>query len=80
MDVVIKFVERYEEESYHIAEEWALTTTTRHLEELRMVVMEYVDGETLHEVKRVTPSAKEEVARALEILHSGGSIGGLLFE
>jgi len=34
-----------------------------------MVVMEYVDGETLHEVKRVPPSAKEEVARALEILH-----------
>lgn len=32
-----------------------------------MVVMEYVDGETLHEVKRVPPGAKEEVARALEI-------------
>ena len=34
-----------------------------------MVVMEYIDGETLHEVKRVPPSAKEEVACALEILH-----------
>ena len=37
--------------------------------ELRMVIMEYVDGETLHEVKRVPPSAKEEVARALKFLH-----------
>jgi hypothetical protein len=34
---------------------------------LRMVVMGYVNGETLHEVKHVLPSAKEEVACALEI-------------
>jgi hypothetical protein len=32
-----------------------------------MVVMGYVNGETLHEVKHVPPSAKEEAACALEI-------------
>jgi serine/threonine protein kinase len=81
MDVVIKFVERYGEEAHQVLAKEHLAPQLLYcgrvgihdddptFGELRMVVMEYVDGETLHEVKRVPPSAKEEVARALEILH-----------
>jgi hypothetical protein len=79
-DVVIKFVELYREEAHQLLAKEHLAPQLLYCRrvgvhdddptfgELRMVVMEYVDGETLHEVKRVPPSAKEEVARALEIL------------
>jgi len=43
---------------------------------LRMVVMEYVDGQTLHDVERVPPGAKGEVDRALKILHNKDYVFG----
>ena len=81
MDVVIKSVECYGEEPHQLLAKEHLAPQLLYFGkvgvhdddltfgELRMVVMEYVDGKTLHGVKRVPPSAKEEVARALEILH-----------
>jgi serine/threonine protein kinase len=81
MDVVIKFVEHYGEEAHQLLAEEHLAPQLLYCRrvgihddnptfgELCLVVMEYINGETLHEVKQVPPSAKEEVARALEILH-----------
>ena len=88
IDVVVKFVERYGEEAHQLLAEEHLVPQLLYcgrvgvhdddptFGELRMVVMEYVDGETLHEVKRVPPSAKAEVARALQILHDQDCIFG----
>ena len=81
VDVVIKFVECYGEEAHQLPAEEHLAPHRLYcgrmgirdddptFGELRMVVMEYVDGETLHKVKRVPPSAKGKVAHALQILH-----------
>jgi serine/threonine protein kinase len=88
MDVVIKFVERYGEEAHRLLAQQHLAPQLVYFGrvgvhdddptfgELRMVVMEYVDGFTLHEVKRVPLSAKEEVARALQILHDKDHVFG----
>jgi hypothetical protein len=83
MDVVVKFVERYGEEAHQLLAENDLAPELLYcgrvgirdddptFGELRMVVMKYVAGQTMHEMgmNEVPPSAKKDVARALEILH-----------
>ena len=88
MDVVIKFVECYGEEAYQLLAKEHLVPQLLYcgrvginnndpiFGELQMVIMEYVDGETLQEVKQVPPRAKEEVICALEILHDKNYVFG----
>jgi serine/threonine protein kinase len=92
-DIVVKYVDRYGERAHRILAQEGLAPNllyygTPHLRDdepsyqsVSMVVMEYVDGETLAEAKQHL-SAEEikrvqsEVLRALKLLHNHGLVFG----
>ena len=87
-DVVIKFVQRYGEEAHSLlAGENLAPQLLYHgkigvLEgspsygHLRMVVMEYIDGETFDKAKQIPSNWVDQVRHALEVLHSHGYVFG----
>ena len=92
-DIVVKFVDRYGERAHHLlaAEDLApklffcgspcLSGEQPSYRSLSMVVMEYIDGETLAQIKEeMNPQTTEEVRlelrRALDLLHDRGLVFG----
>jgi len=43
---------------------------------LRMVVMEYIDGKALDQVKRILPTFIDQIRRALDVLHGQDYVFG----
>ena len=41
-----------------------------------MVVMEYIDGETLDQAKQIPPTFMDQVRHALDVLHGQGYVFG----
>ena len=41
-----------------------------------MVVMEYIDGETLDKAKQISPTFMDQIRRALDVLHGQGYVFG----
>ena len=87
-DVVVKFVYHYGVEAHRLLASKSLAPQLWYhgkvgIQEgdpsyghLRMVVMEYIDGETLDRVKEIPQMIKEEIRRALDILHNEGHVFG----
>jgi serine/threonine protein kinase len=92
-DVVVKFVERYGERAHRLLADAGLAPKLLYCGSLQfndddpsyrsisLVVMEYVDGETLAEAKPkmdqgMIEIVRSEVQRALELLHSHGLVFG----
>jgi Protein kinase domain len=89
-DIVVKFVHRYHygEEAHRLLASESLAPQLFYhgkigvLEgdpsygHLRMVVMEYIDGETLDQVKRIPPTFMDQIRYALDVLHGKGYIFG----
>jgi serine/threonine protein kinase len=88
-DIVVKFVQRYGEAAHRLLTRENLALQLFYYGKLgvlegdpsyghlRMVVMEYIDGETIAKVtRRIPPTWVDQVRRALDILHSHGYIFG----
>ena len=91
-DVVVKFVHRYGEGAHRLLARESLAPqlfyhgkigvlegdpSYRHV---RMVLMEYIDGETLDQVKQIPPTFMHQIRRALDVLHGQGYVFGDLRE
>lgn len=86
--VVVKFVQRYGEEAHRLLAKENLAPQLFYygrvgvLEgdpsygHLRMVVMEYIDGETLDKAKRIPPATRYRIRHALDVLHNRGYVFG----
>ena len=87
-DVVVKFVHRYGEEAHRLLARESLAPQLFYhgkigvLEgdpsygHLRMVVMDYIDGDTFDQAKQIPPTFVDQIRRALDILHSQGYVFG----
>jgi serine/threonine protein kinase len=90
-DIVVKFVDRYGEKAHRLLADADLAPKllycgSPHLKDdqptyqsISMVVMEYVDGDTLAKAKRTMDegtieTVRSEVRRALELLHDNGLV------
>jgi Lipopolysaccharide core biosynthesis protein (WaaY) len=86
--IVVKIVERYGEEAHrllakeNLAPQLLCYGKVGVLEgdpsygDLKMVVMEYVDGKTMDKAKRIPPNLMDRVRGALDILHHDGYVFG----
>jgi serine/threonine protein kinase len=86
--VVVKFVQHYGDAAHRLLAKEKLAPELLYygnvgvLEgdpsygHLRMVVMEYIDGQTLNKVKRIPPTLMDQIRHALEILHAAGYVFG----
>jgi hypothetical protein len=87
-DIVVKFVHRYGEEAHRLLAGQSLAPQLFYhgkigvLEgdpsygHLRMVVMEYIDGETLDQAKQILSTFVHQIRRALDVLHGQGYVFG----
>jgi hypothetical protein len=87
-DIVVKFVHHYGEEAYLLlARETLAPQLFYHgkigvlqgdpsYEHLQMVVMEYIDGETLDQVKQILLTFLDQIQHALDVLHGQGYVFG----
>ncbi|KAL5523395.1 hypothetical protein ACEPAF_1662 [Sanghuangporus sanghuang] len=83
-DVLVKFTHRYNGEAHRALDSEGRAPTLHFVGDivggLKMVVMEYIDGETVQDLKgrnRLLPaSAYEDFKRALELLHQQGFVHG----
>lgn len=92
-DIVVKFVDRYGERAHRILADEGLapklffcgspcfSEEQPTYRSLSMVVMEYIDGETLAQVKKemnaqTTENVRLELRRALDLLHDRGLVFG----
>ncbi|KAF8323655.1 kinase-like domain-containing protein, partial [Amanita rubescens] len=87
-DVVVKFVHRYGEEAHRLLAGESLAPQLFYhgkigvLEgdpsygHLRMVVMEYIDGETLDQAEQILPTFMDQIRRALDVLHDHNYVFG----
>jgi len=86
--VVVKFVQRYGEEAHRLVAKENLAPQLFYYGKigvpegdpsyghLRMVVMEYIDGETLNRATRIPSTFKDRIRHALNVLHDQGYIFG----
>jgi serine/threonine protein kinase len=86
--VVIKFVQRYGEEAHRLLAKESLAPQLIYYGKigvlegdpsyghLRMVVMEYIEGETLDNVTQISPRVIGEIRHALDLLHRQGYVFG----
>ncbi|KAL5523338.1 hypothetical protein ACEPAF_1605 [Sanghuangporus sanghuang] len=83
-DVLVKFTHRYNGEAHRALDSEGRAPTLHFVGDivggLKMVVMEYIDGETVHDLEgrnRLLPAnAYEDFKRALELLHQQGIVHG----
>jgi hypothetical protein len=86
--IVVKFVQRYGEDAHRLLAKENLAPALiycGHISaqgrvpsygHLRMVVMEYIDGDTLDKAKRIPRKSRDEIRRALDLLHKSGYVFG----
>jgi serine/threonine protein kinase len=86
--IVVKFVQRYGETAHRLLAKENLAPELFYYGHigvqdgdpsyghLRMVVMEYIDGETLDKVKRIPRTSRDQIRRALDLLHKSGYVFG----
>jgi hypothetical protein len=86
--IVVKFVQRYGEAAHRLLAKENLAPELLYygrvgVQEgnpsyghLRMVVMEYIDGETLDKVKRIPPTSRDRIRHALSLLHKSDHVFG----
>jgi serine/threonine protein kinase len=86
--IVVKFVQRYGEDAHRLLAKANLAPELLYygrigVQEgdpsyghLRMVVMEYIDGETLDKAKRIPPMSRDCIRHALDLLHKSGYVFG----
>ncbi|KAL5480146.1 hypothetical protein ACEPAI_1416 [Sanghuangporus weigelae] len=83
-DVLVKFTHRYNDEAHRTLDSERRAPALHFVGDivggLKMVVMEYIDGETVQDLKgrnRLLPaSASKDFKRALELLHQQGIVHG----
>jgi serine/threonine protein kinase len=86
--IVVKFVQRYGEDAHRLLAKENLAPELFYYGHigvqdeapsyghLRMVVMEYIDGDTLDKAKRIPRTSRDQIRRALDLLHQSGYVFG----